>query len=70
MRYISFIVRLWLPRAELKPDLTKCHGSVEHIQSGEAARVGSLEDIQHFMKRWLTGASMFKEGREKDESIQ
>lgn len=70
MRYTSFIVRLWLPGDEPNPNQAGYHGSVEHIQSGASARVGSLEEIQRFMQRWLTGTLLVKEGREKNENPQ
>ena len=57
MRYTSFVVRIWLPGDEIHPDPTTYRGLIEHVQSGTAARVGSLEEIQRFMQRWLVSAA-------------
>ena len=64
MRYTSFVVRIWLPGDETHPDPTTYRGLIEHVQSGTAARVGSLEEIQRFMQRWLARPLPENERRE------
>jgi hypothetical protein len=53
LRYTSFVVRIWLPGDEAEAEQAGCRGLVEHIQSGTAARVHSLEEIQRFIQKWL-----------------
>ena len=67
MRYTSFVVRIWLPGDEAEAGQADCRGLVEHIQSGTAARVHSLEEIQRFIQKWLNNASLEKERSEENE---
>jgi hypothetical protein len=69
MRYTSFVVRIWLPGDEIHPDQNTYRVLIEHIQSGTAARVGSLDEIQRFMQRWLIPPSSGNSRSEENENI-
>jgi len=69
LRYTSFIIRLWLPDDAPDPDQAGCHGLIEHIQSGTAARIGSLEEIQQFIEKYLTRPLPGKKRKEKNETL-
>lgn len=68
MRYTSFVIRLWLPGDDRAPDNYGYRGQVEHVQSGTTARVSSLEDIQGFMRQWLTNSLPVNDRREYEDS--
>jgi hypothetical protein len=53
MRYASFVVRLWLPEADLTADQPALRGRIEHVQTGAVGRLSNLEDVSAFIRRHI-----------------
>lgn len=53
MRYVSFVIRLWLPDSQSDPESMELRGSIEHVQSGMVVQITSLEIIPDSLSELL-----------------
>jgi hypothetical protein len=53
VRYHSYLICLWQERASDETDAYGWHAEVEHIQTGDRQRFGSLAELWQYLRRQM-----------------